>query len=46
MCGSAMKRLSPFAWKALDIAECQLPDETPEGMYEVSVPHDIVWNVW
>jgi hypothetical protein len=41
-----MKRLSPLAWKALEIAEAQFPDETPEGSYDVSLPDDIDWDAY
>lgn len=45
-CKVALRRLSPLAWKALDIGVAQLDGCFEQGLHRVEVPHEIVWNAF
>jgi hypothetical protein len=44
-CDVAQSRLKPLAWRALELGLENL-DERTEGLYDVDVPHDVVWNAY
>lgn len=45
-CLAAQMRISSLAWKALDLALDQIPQDAPAGLHFVDVPHEIVWNAF
>lgn len=45
-CSSAMARLSPLAWEALQMGVEQLGKPYVPGLFPVNVPHEIVWNAF